>query len=63
VTGGDDNLPTITDSAGRSLVLERQDDGVVGAWIADVGENDGVSVLLGEGARGQVAEFMRAGVA
>lgn len=53
-----ENCMTVVDSMGRSLVLERADDGIVGVWIADVGENDGVSVLLGEGSRERVAAFL-----
>lgn len=57
----DEDCMTIFDSAGRALVLERADDGAVGVWIADVGENDGVSVLLGEESRERVAKFLLGG--
>lgn len=58
----DENLMTVTDSHGASIVLERNpDDGVVGAWIAPPGENDGYSVLLDEASRDRIAEFLLGG--
>lgn len=49
---------TIRDAAGRSLVVEQLDDGRVGAWIADRGDNDGVSVVLDADACQRVARFV-----
>ena len=56
-----DDCMTITDSFGRTLTLERSD-GVVGAWIADVGDNDGVSVTLDTSARRRIAGFLLDGL-
>lgn len=54
---------TVTDSLGASISLERDLDGVVTAWIARPGENDGYPVLLGEVACERVAAFLLGGPA
>jgi hypothetical protein len=54
---------TIRDECGRVLVVERFEDGRVGSWIADIGENDGVSVLLTEDDLRRITAFLLGGLA
>jgi hypothetical protein len=59
-----EDLMTVTDSHGASIVLERNpDDRVVGVWIAPPGENDGWSVILGEESSALIAKFLLGGAA
>ncbi|MEU3452110.1 hypothetical protein ABZ671_00505 [Micromonospora sp. NPDC006766] len=57
----DDRYLTVRDGRGASLVLERDDDGSLSAWIAPPGGNDGPSVFLDKETRAQVAAFLTEG--